>query len=174
MLALGLFVLVQSSFAEEFSNLKVIRPIVYNNLPGFQRLPEKFTLFLFKDNISTVESPGSMITSLAVNNDKMINPGCYIACYRHDYGDYTLDQKNYVVGLVRVWGSYNLSTQVCVPHETRNKDISKIKQYTDECTNSFSTCSKEECWAGGDTGGWFKFEKIKFTRVKNGKVVHEK
>ena len=81
--------------------------------------------------------------------------GCYIACYSHqsDHAVYTVNDNIYVLGQVRIAGKYN--NRVCEPTNYAGKDISADPVFKTICTEKINTCAGSQCWAGGDTGGWF-------------------
>lgn len=92
---------------------------------------------------------------LPVDNFYRYSPGCYIACYSHDAQNsvYGVGQNIYVKGLVRVNGLY--IGRNCQPQGYFFKDISTIDYFSNLCQKRITTCKNDNCWAGGDTGGWF-------------------
>ncbi len=45
-------------------------------------------------------------------------------------------------------GQYN-------PTHVENPDISALQSFKELCSHQVPSCKDMECWAGGDTGGWF-------------------
>lgn len=117
-------------------------------------LPDDFSIYT-KDTI-VINHPESGFEKkvLPTNNDYKNNPGCYIACYSRDKsnGIYSVGDNIYVHGQVRVAGTYK--GRMCVPTGYETKDISTEDSFKVQCAK-ISTCSNNQCWAGGDTGGWF-------------------
>lgn len=84
-------------------------------------------------------------------------PGCYIACYSRnpDKGVFPVADGIYMIGQIRVRGSYN--STLCVPEDYETKDIRGEKTFKEICSKSFS-CIGNSCWAGPNTGAWFGLE----------------
>lgn len=89
---------------------------------------------------------------LPTNNDYKQTPGCYIACYSTDAtaSIYSPDDTSYLIGQVRVAGSYDGTS--CKPIGFENKDISKVQKFSILCSASFAPCKGKHCWANGQTG----------------------
>lgn len=81
-------------------------------------------------------------------------PGCYIACYsKQNTGSiYEVGAGIQVMGQVRVKGNYE--GRICRPAEHQQDDISVLQKFKEICANNIKSCGPN-CWAGGDTGGWF-------------------
>ena len=92
--------------------------------------------------------------TLTTRNLFQKTPGCYIACYSRDpeKGIYSVGDGIFVMGQIRVKGKYD--ERVCKPDQFENKDISAEQKFKDLCNKHIPNCVKN-CWAGGDTGGWF-------------------
>jgi hypothetical protein len=117
-------------------------------------LPDNYTVFTNGSVVINHPMPGFVQKTLPTNNDYKKNPGCYIACYSRnkENGIYSVGSNIFVNGQVRVAGSYK--NRICVPTGYENKDISKEDAFNVQCAK-ISTCTNNQCWAGGDTGGWF-------------------
>lgn len=118
-------------------------------------LPEDFKVYVGAD--------GSVINSSALGYEERILPiineymgdgGGYIACYSHNKAGsiYSVGDGIYVMGQIRLQGQY--MGRIFHPQGYKNQDISAAQELKDLCNQIFSAC-KGECWAGGDTGGWF-------------------
>ncbi len=130
--------------------------MIVNDFPSGQSLPDQFHVYLQKNQASTAPKYGSEAIIIPTNNDYDHNPGCYIVCYRHQKGLYSPTMKNiFVVGQVRISGLYN-KQGICEPLHQEQLDISQEKQFSSLCSQYFSACKKDSCWAGGDSGGWYR------------------
>ena len=80
---------------------------------------------------------------------------CYIACYsrRPEHAVYSVGDDIYVIGQVRIAGKY--AARICEPTNFSGKDISAEPIFKTICSDKVSGCEGNQCWAGGDTGGWF-------------------
>ncbi|SMF40565.1 hypothetical protein [Pseudobacteriovorax antillogorgiicola] len=81
--------------------------------------------------------------------------GCYLACYSNNNSGaiYEIDQGIFVKGQYRVEGYYD--SNICRPVGDETQEISEIQLYSNYCRDHVPACADGECWAGGDTGGWF-------------------
>lgn len=117
-------------------------------------LPDNFSVYV---RTVVVNHPvnGFDQKTLPTNNDYKATPGCYVACYSHDNKDavYGVGNNIYVLGQVRVAGKYE--GRNCIPQGFENKDIAAESYFNSLCAAKISTCKEGNCWAGGDTGGWF-------------------
>ena len=86
----------------------------------------------------------SEANDLPVFNRYLGTPGCYIACYSDDPGEYKVEDK-WIHGLIRVPGRY--SNTSCNP-EGRN-----VQEFQRLCNQNLESC--QDCWAGEDTGRFF-------------------
>ncbi|CEK10424.1 hypothetical protein [Legionella hackeliae] len=122
--------------------------------PNEQLLPSPFPVYIM-NNYGVVNHPypGTTPASLPTDNSYTSAPGCYIACYSHTKGVYPVSPTIYVLGQVRVKGQYQ--GRICQPDGFANQDISAMSQFKQLCSEKISSCKNIECWAGGDTGGWF-------------------
>lgn len=148
---MGFYALYLSSLVSRFASAEIIIP---NDFMGHQYLPDPFSLY-YKDNKASNEITADAVrVSLPTNNDFSITIGCYIVCYSHQGGVYTIGDGINVVGQVRVNGRYD-DNYICQPKRNTDDDLSHSELYQDLCNKSFKDCSGN-CWAGGDSGGWFK------------------
>jgi hypothetical protein len=97
--------------------------------------------------------PGAMKVLLPTDNSYTASPGCYVACYSHTKGLYSVGPNIYVMGQIRTKGKY--IQRICQPEGFVNKDISAAAQFKQLCSEKIAACKDSSCWAGGDTGGWF-------------------
>ncbi len=101
-------------------------------------------------------------TPIPADSSYQGNPACYVACYSNNKQDSvyyvgTSDNKNiYFHGLVLVGGKY--SGDICKPTGYENADISADSSFKKLCNDKIGSCKGTECWAGGDTGGFFIHE----------------
>ncbi|RUR12626.1 hypothetical protein [Legionella sp. km772] len=117
-------------------------------------LPSPYPVYVIP-NQAVINHPvaGASKSSLPTDNSYTDSPGCYIACYSHNPGVYAVGPSIYVMGQIRVKGSY--VNRICQPAGFLNQDISKAFSFKQLCSEKISTCTPNNCWAGGDTGGWF-------------------
>lgn len=122
--------------------------------PNNTLLPDNFNVYTNGTAVINHPAAGFNQVALPTNNDYKDNPGCYVACYSRDKasGVYTVGNNIYVNGQVRVAGSYK--GRICTPTGYETKDISQEDSFHVLCAK-ISTCTNNQCWAGGDTGGWF-------------------
>lgn len=118
-----------------------------------QMLPNPFPVYTDGKIILNHPSPGLKQTLLPTINDDRSIPGCYIACYSHESKGavYSVGNNIFVHGQVRVPGKY--INRICVPTGYDGKEISGADVFKKLCNAKIPTC--KDCWAGGDTGGWF-------------------
>lgn len=117
-------------------------------------LPEDFKVYVGSQGVVNYPYPGLTEKTLKTRNIFQRTPGCYIACYSKDAekGIYSVGDGIYVMGQIRVKGRY--VERVCKPDQYETKDISAEKKFKDLCNKHIPECVNN-CWAGGDTGGWF-------------------
>lgn len=77
--------------------------------------------------------------------------GGYVAFYTHSRNKriYSVGDGVYVVGVVRMKGCY--IGRIFHPENYEHQDISALEEFKDLGRDIFQV----DCWAGGDTGGWF-------------------
>lgn len=100
--------------------------------------------------------PGAVAACLPTVNHFTGVPGCYVACYANDnpYAVYSVGGAIGVVGQIRVPGRYE--GRIARPEGYETADISAEPSFKQLCAEAFpEACGKGQCWAGGDTGGWF-------------------
>ena len=119
-----------------------------------QLLPAKFPVWTMDGGVVNHGDAGGRKTFLPTVNIFKGVPGCYVACYsKTQKGSvYGVGGGIFVHGQVRVSGHYD--ARVCKPQSFENSDISAGKKFKALCNASVASC-KDDCWAGGDTGGWF-------------------
>jgi hypothetical protein len=119
-------------------------------------LPED-TFVIYTDGRTVINhpEPGFEEKIMPTVNLYKGSPGCYIACYSHQRENaiYTADSNIYVLGQVRIAGKY--SNRICEPTNYAGKEISGDATFKTICTEKVKSCAGNNCWAGGDTGGWF-------------------
>lgn len=117
-------------------------------------LPSPYIVY-FIENYGVVNHsyPGAEQKMLPTDNSYSGTPGCYLACYSHGQGIYPIDKNTQVMGQFRVEGSY--VGRVCQPKGYGNNNLNNIELFKQLCAQKIGTCKTENCWAAGDTGGWF-------------------
>ena len=120
---------------------------IVNNFSWAQTLPEEFQVYVLNHQASTTAKLGSELVVIPTNNDYRHNPACYMVCYRHQKGLYSPNNDDiFVTGQVRIAGVYD-KHGICQP--TKAYDASLCEAY-------FPACANHTCWAGGDSGGWYR------------------
>lgn len=138
-------------FIASISSAEIMIP---NDMIGHQYLPDPFMLY-YKDYKATNEIIADAVrVALPTNNNFSITIGCYIVCYSRQGGVYTIGDGINVVGQIRINGRYD-DTFICQPRSNTEPDLSQATPYQQLCNQSFEDCDGN-CWAGGDSGGWFK------------------
>lgn len=117
-------------------------------------IPQNFIIYTNGRDASVFPIDGYTKTTLPVNNEFATNPGCYIACYTQnpERGVYSPQPDVYVIGLIRVGGSY--AQRNCVPLGYIRRDITKDPDFRGLCETKYPSCAGSRCWANPDTGGW--------------------
>lgn len=93
------------------------------------------------------------LRNLSIHNNFNEEEGCYIACHKQSSysNSYKYSNNDYVVGCIRVQGSYVM--HICRPMNYENNDISTLNVFQDMCEQEFpNACKNKSCWAVGDTG----------------------
>lgn len=141
---------VGSAFSSSYS-----QTTSHRNDPSYRLLPSPFPIFTDGQVVVNHPYPGMTRKELPTSNSYTRDPGCYIACYSHDAVNsvYKAAQGIYVNGQVRVAGTYR--GRICIPTGFNNVDISRSPNFQQICRAAIRSCSSGNCWAGGDTGGWF-------------------
>lgn len=120
-------------------------------------LPNPFSVFV-REGEAPVNCPlpGYEEKNLPVfNRYKGIEDGGYIACYSNipiGSGSYSVGGGIYVVGLIKLKGSY--TGRMFVPEGCEGQDLSKLQWLSDLCREYFPD-AEGDLWAGPDTGGFF-------------------
>jgi hypothetical protein len=117
-------------------------------------LPPKFPVWTGDFGVVNHGGAGGAQKYLPTVNIFKGAPGCYVACYskKQTGSIYGVGGEIFVHGQVRVSGRYE--ARICKPQAFESSDISAGKKFKALCNASITTC-KDDCWAGGDTGGWF-------------------
>lgn len=117
-------------------------------------LPNPYPVYVIENkSVINHSYPGASEVFLPTDNSYTEAPGCYIACYAHNHGMYAVGQNIYVIGQIRVKGHY--VNRLCQPDGFLEQDLSKAHFFQMLCSKKLPACAGENCWAGGDTGGWF-------------------
>lgn len=130
-------------------------PIIINDFPTGQRLPDYFPVYVYNQQVTNSPAPDAIEKNLPTSNNYYHNPGCYIACYKHADGIYSVEKNIFVVGQIRIKGLYNKKTHLCEPFQQHGYDFSHSEVHNKLCNQVFKSCQKNQCWAGGDTMGWY-------------------
>ena len=117
-------------------------------------LPERFPVYAQDGAVTNNPDSGLSQRQLPTINLFKGRPGGYIACYsHHEAGSaYSVGDSIYVMGQIRLPGRYE--GRIFQPKGYRNRDISAQDSFKALCTEHLPSC-QGDCWAGGDTGGWF-------------------
>jgi hypothetical protein len=128
--------------------------------PNQTLLPEAYTVYTDGTTVINHAAPGYNEKVLPTINLYKGAQGCYIACYsrQQENAVYSVGNNIYVLGQVRVAGKYN--GRICEPTNYAGKDISADVTFKTICTEKVTTCANAQCWAGGDTGGWFGIQPV--------------
>ena len=122
--------------------------------PNSILLPSPFPVYVIENTgVINHPYPGAVRALLPTDNSYTSAPGCYIACYSHKPGVYSVSPSISVIGQIRVGGEY--AGRICQPEGYKERDISAIEKFKHLCGLKFHICNNDTCWAGGDTGGWF-------------------
>jgi hypothetical protein len=118
-------------------------------------LPENFAVYVLGNGVVNWPAPGSRPTTLTTRNLYRGPRGGYIACYSHNAAGsaYGVGGKIYVMGQVRLRGDYD--GRIFQPDGYRGADIGAAPHFKQVCGEALAACRAGDCWAGGDTGGWF-------------------
>jgi len=119
-------------------------------------LDKDFKVYTNGSMVINHPAPGFVEKVLPTNNDFSAAPGCYMACYSHnpDQAVYSVGENVFVVGQVRVAGSYE--GRMCQPQSPDVADeVSPEQFFNNLCNRTFATACQDGCEAAGDTGGWF-------------------
>jgi hypothetical protein len=116
-------------------------------------LPNPFPVYTDGRSVINHPYPGFTQKLLPTNNEYRKNPGCYVVCYSRQANGaiYSVGDNIFVKGQVRVPGVY--ANRMCVPIHYEGKNISALSEFKNLCNRKIKSC--QDCWAGGDSGGWF-------------------
>lgn len=121
-------------------------------------LPNNFPVYVLGTTVLNHPAPGPrpgfQKKILPTDNRYQGYPGCYVVCYSHNdkHSVYSVGNNIFVKGQIRVPGHYE--KRICHPQSFRHKDISRSVYFKNLCDRVIKACH-HNCWAGGDTGGWF-------------------
>jgi hypothetical protein len=136
------------------SSFAALQPPMNVPRENIQLLPSPYPVYVIPNQgVVNQPYPGTSKAMLPTDNSYTSAPGCYIACYSHNPGVYSVGPNIYVMGQVRTKGQY--SSRVCQPQGYEGKDISAANSFKQLCAAKIASCRDFSCWAGGDTGGWF-------------------
>jgi hypothetical protein len=117
-------------------------------------LPEDFRVYVGEGVVINHPSPGYQERILPTVNRYQGKDGGYIAIYSYNasQGVYSLGEGIYVIGQIRLQGKY--IGRIFHPMGYEGEDISAAEEFKQLADETFPAC-QGDCWAGGDTGGWF-------------------
>ena len=117
-------------------------------------LPDPYPVYTAGNTVVNAPYCGMHKRYIPTKNLYTGNDGCYVMCYSHSPVNaiYSVEGDIYTHGQLRVPGYY--IGRICVPHGYEHKDISASPYFKNLCNQHIHSCNKN-CWAGGDTGGWF-------------------
>ncbi|MGL5833681.1 MAG: hypothetical protein ACRC1Z_10690 [Waterburya sp.] len=124
-------------------------------------LPEDFRIYVNDESRSIIryDRPGHEEKVLPTINRyyKEGKLGGYIGCYSHnpEKGVCCVDDGIYLIGQIWMEGEYK--GRIFVPKNYEGTDISTDAQLKQMCNVVFPPEGGEDCWPGGDTGGWFGY-----------------
>jgi hypothetical protein len=122
--------------------------------PNRGLLPSPYPVYTYGEfGVANNPEVGGARKFIPTDNGYILYPGCYIACYSHKPGVYPVGPDIFVLGQIRVAGMYK--GRICIPEGYKDKDISAAPVFKTLCSTKIPSCMGIECWAGGDTGGWF-------------------
>ncbi len=126
-----------------------------DDLPTQTLLPEDYLVYVHGTTVINHPLLDFSEKILPTINLYKGSPGCYVACYSQhgEQAVYPIDDHIYVLGQVRVAGKYN--GRRCDPINFENKEITQDPTFKTLCKDRIPACADGQCWAGGDTGGWF-------------------
>jgi len=144
--------LSRSDDASQAELSSVENPLV--DLASRTLLDKEFKVYTNGSVVINHPAPGFTEKVLPTNNNYAAAPGCYMACYSHeqDKSAYGLRDNIYVMGQVRVPGKYQ--GHICMASRYAS-EVSNAQAFKDLCNRTFADVCNGNCWAGGDTGGWF-------------------
>ncbi|MHC5723142.1 MAG: hypothetical protein ACYT04_36310 [Nostoc sp.] len=126
-----------------------------NNIDWENRiLPEDFRVYVGEAGVINHPVPGYQEKILPTVNRYQGKDGGYIAIYSHNSvsGVYSVGGGIYVIGQIRLKGKY--IGRIFHPAGYEGQEISAAEEFKQLADETFESC-QGDCWAGGDTGGWF-------------------
>ncbi len=122
--------------------------------PDYRLLPDPFPVWTGNFGVINHGGAGGTERMLPTNNNDNAKPGCYVACYSGKKAGavYGVAPNIFVHGQFRTKGHYE--NRICRPLRYEKADISRSEKFRVLCKQRVKTCGND-CWAGGDTGGWF-------------------
>lgn len=126
-----------------------------NNIDWENRiLSEDFRVYVGEAGVINHSVLGYQEKILPTVNRYQGKDGGYIAVYSHNSvsGVYSIGGDIYVIGQIRLKGKY--IGRIFHPAGYEGQDISAAEEFKQLADETFESC-QGDCWAGGDTGGWF-------------------
>ena len=117
-------------------------------------LPEDFPVYVGEEGVINHPLSGYQEHILPTVNSYPGKDGGYIAIYSYNssQGVYSVGEGIYVIGQIRLQGKY--IGRIFHPAGYEGQDISAAEDFKQLADETFDSC-QGDCWAGGDTGGWF-------------------
>jgi len=116
-------------------------------------LPSNYEVYTYNNSVTSQPSSQYKKVILPTNTDFKGTPGCYVACYSRDktHSAYSIESNinTYVIGQVRLPGRY--IGRECIVNYPLDANF--------YCNFRIRKC-QGNCWAGGDTGGWFGLKTV--------------
>jgi hypothetical protein len=136
------------------SESQALEPLSFKSPYNDELLPSPFPVYVIENQgVVNHPYPGAKKVLLPTDNSYSGKSGCYVACYSHRSGIYAVSPDISVMGQVRVPGEY--IGRICQPKAYEWQDISQAEAFSQLCAQKIKGCAAGDCWAGGDTGGWF-------------------
>lgn len=120
-------------------------------------LPERFLVYVKGKNIISHPEPGYEEKVLPTVNKyyEKGKSGGYIACYSRNPKNSVCCVADGIYLLGQIWMPGRYMGRIFVPEKYEGIDISADAQLKQTCNVEFHQ-GGEDCWPGGDTGGWFE------------------
>lgn len=134
-----------------FSLLALFAEPAYLDRVHSYLLPEDYKVFVRNSTVVNHPAPGYQEKVFPTANVFRGKPGCYLACYSRQGGVYSVGGGIFAAGQIRVEGRY--VNRICRPRGFEEADVSAVESFKKLCNAKVPGC--KDCWAGGDTGGWF-------------------
>lgn len=131
-----------AAFAEEITNETL--------------LPEILTVYYHPEQgISTTAFKEAQAKKVFTNNHYKDIPGCYVLCLSKNKkrAAYEIEPETYLMGQIRVPGSY--ADGVCVAKDHEEVSIAESTIFKEKCEAAFpERCEKQSCWASPRSAGF--------------------